>query len=155
MKRTIAMCLVTMLMLSLALAVYGDELPSGGSTTITYTVEETYVVSIPEKVDISKGFIDVSMSECHLNYPVYLYINSSNYGSTGWKLVKPNSMSSVKYNITDINNNTVFPGCLGEMAANTTIHLNISLVDNGTLASLPAGTYTDTLTFTFRDSANY
>ena len=150
MKRMLAMCLIAMLMLSMALAVYGED-GNSQNTTVTYTVQETYIVSIPERVDITTGHIDISMSECHLNYPIYLYITSGNYGSQGWKLTS--GMNSLRYSIKRQDGSVVEPGCLGTMAANTSISLNIELVDSVALLSAPAGTYTDVLTFSFRDTA--
>ena len=53
------MCLMTMLMLSVALVVYGD--PGNQSTTVNFSVSgDSYVIDIPKSVSANSGSLEVT-----------------------------------------------------------------------------------------------
>ena len=141
MKRTITMCLVTMLMLSLTLAVYGET----NYTDVTYTVNETCTVTIPDEVKMSESGASFSMV-CTKNNDKSVAV--SVVSQNGYQL--RNNGSVLNYRVTcDGSPVTNYDGAFKvfEMSGESCV-MNFAFTQGTNLTGLPAGDYTDRLTFT-------
>ena len=143
MKRAVAIALVTMLMLILALVVYGDD---ERTTEVSYVVESTkYEITIPASISLnSTSQFPITLSECHSSMNIYL---SSPYADAGILRMKGISHGKyLNYTISDSEGRSYGPYnpiiVSGE---------GVTLVftpDNGNLKLMPNDTYKDILTFT-------
>ena len=147
MKRTIAVCLMTVLILSLVLVSYAEK---SGSTVIEYTVSDSYSFDIPSTVSINSGKLSVSVTDKISNDPVQLWLTSENYVFTDsghFMLVHETNASSeieyqLKYGEDVISNGTPFATFRG----NGTAEITFALISSGPFNS---GKYTDRITFHF------
>ena len=150
MKRMIAMCLMTMLMLSVALVVYGD--PGNQSTTVNFSVSgDSYVIDIPKSVSANSGSLEVTVLECHTELPIYVSISSNNYNQTyGWKMLKNgNSQNNPIYYQISVDGNNYIQGDVFALTGNMSKTLNFSIVRDNFFKFAEEGSYYDTLTFAF------
>lgn len=139
MKRIIIMAIITMLILALALAAYGDQ------TEVTYTVSENiYTVKFSPIVDMNKStYLEIDVQEIHVP-SLCIKINSSYADGTSWRMYNENG-KFLGYTITG-DKGTVVPGVsLFVGAGKTQLSLAVS---SDEVKFAPGGTYTDTLTFT-------
>ena len=155
MKRMLAVCLMTMLMLSLVLAVYGEE--ESRSTEVVYNVSDNYTIEIPRSVSANGGQILVAISNKQSTTPIEVYVESTNYYTARtFRLVNtnPNIHDFIdytvrvndSYNLNDVQPDSDSKFYLNTFTGNGTINMNIS-VPNGMYA---AGEYKDTLTYFFK-----
>ena len=141
MKRIIAMCIITMLMLSMALVVYGES----QSTQVKYSISDTCYLSIPEVVSMDSANGGYFIMECTKNSEKRVSVSVSSQNS--YQLINPG------YN-TPINYKVFCDGTLVPLSAPFNIFENsgdscrMSFAMIGDLSSLPAGDYVDYLTFT-------
>ena len=141
MKRIIAMCLVTMMTLSIALVVYGEN----QSVTVKYSIADTCSLSIPDVVPVSASGSSFEMT-CTKNSDkrVSVYVTSQN----SYQLKKPGYDTPINYRV--LCDGTPLPAAgdafkIFEVSGETCL---ISFAMIGDVSSLPAGEYTDRLTFT-------
>ena len=76
MKRMMAMCLATMMILSLALVGYGDE--HDGSTDVILEISDRYVTTIPAQVSFGNT-MEIKVSEKASSDEVVVFVSSLNY----------------------------------------------------------------------------
>ncbi len=155
MKRITAICLVTMMILSLALVVYGDE--HDGSTQVTWEISDRYVTTIPPTVSFGST-MGIEISGKVSSDEVIVFVSSLNYTNRG-VLCLLDGNNSIEYLINSDNtvtsssfdyyNSFNFPVAeLARFKDNKTINLTFNT--NDSLSSFPSGIYSDILTFYFR-----
>lgn len=155
MKRMITMCLMTMLMLSLVLTVYGDE--HDGSTQVFLEISDTYVTSIPPTVSFDST-MGIEISDKVSSDEVVVFVSSKNFTDIG-SLCLTNGSKRIGYSINsdntitsssfyDADNFNYLVAELARFRENKTILLSFSI--NDYLSSFESGVYSDTLTFHFR-----
>ena len=142
MKRTIAMCLVTMLMLSLALAVYGET----NSTIVTFSVDEICTVNIPESVNMSTSGASYRM-QCTKNSDKRIAVSVSS--QNGYKLKSNGNELNYKLLCDDTPVTTYGSDPFKIFETNGEFcDLKFEFLQGMSFAGLLAGDYTDRLTFT-------
>lgn len=155
MKRMIAMCLATMMILSLVLVVYGDE--HDGSTDVILNISDSYVTTIPPQVSFGST-MEIGVSEKVSSDEVIVFVSSLNYINRN-SLCLLNGNKPIEYLINSDNtissssfqyyDNFNFPVAeLARFRDNGTINLTFSI--NDSLSSFQSGIYSDRLTFYFR-----
>ena len=155
MKRMIAICLATMMILSLALVGYGDE--HDGSTDVILEISDRYVTTIPAQVSFGNT-MEIKVSEKTSSDEVVVFVSSLNYINrnslcllNGNKQIEylinsDNTISSSSFQYYDNFNLPVAE--LARFRDNGTINLTFSI--NDSLPSFQSGIYSDRLTFYFR-----
>ena len=145
MKRTIAVCLMTMLMLSLVLISYAEK---SGSTVIEYTVSDSYSFDIPSTVSVNSGILSISITDKTSNDPIQVWLTSESYAETDHFMLvhETNSSSEIEYQLSYnddvISNGTPF----ATFRDNGTAKIVLALLSSGPFNS---GKYTDRITFHF------
>lgn len=141
MKRCVAMCLITMLMLSIALVVHGEN----QSVTVKYSIAETCSLSIPDIVPMSSSGASFEMT-CSKNSDkrVAVSVSSQNF----FQLKNSEFDTPIHYRI--LCDGTPLPAA-GEAFKvfemnNDSCQISFAMI--GDVSSLPAGDYIDRLTFT-------
>ncbi len=143
MKRIIIIALLTMLVLSFALAAYGDD---ERTTEVSYTVSSTeYEITIPStiKIDIDSEF-KITLSECHSTLSISL--RSSNANAATLRMKGKASGNYLNYTISDINGTNYGP--YNPILVNGTGVTLYFIPDSTALNFAPNDIYEDTLTFT-------
>ena len=144
MKKLLSLALVLVMVLTMSVTAFAQEITgNSGSTDITHTVSDSYIVTIPDSMTIGTD-ANVSVSDVTLakDYKLAVSVSSAQYND-GWKL--KNGDDTIGYTLkidnTDVaNNGTVLTAKSGETATKT---LKTEL--SGTAKY--SGTYKDTLTF--------
>jgi hypothetical protein len=155
MKRFIAVCLATMMILSLALVVYGDE--HDGSTDVILNISDSYVTTIPPQVSFGST-MEIEVSGKASSDEVVVFVSSLNYNDTGilcllkgnkqieYLINSDNTITSSSFRYYDFLN---FP--VAELARfNSNRKITLSFNINDSLTSFESGNYSDRLTFYFR-----
>ena len=158
MKRMIAMCLATMLLLSMALVGHGTDYSPYGSTQVYLEVSDRYETSIPPTISFHDN-LEIGISGKVSSDEVVIYVASDNFLKEGILCLK-NGSQKIGYSIRSGENtirtdsftgDNIFGYMVAELArfrGNTTINISFNLDDYN--SSFASGTYTDELTFRFK-----
>lgn len=144
MKKLLSLALILAMVLTMSVTAFAQEITGeSGSTDITYTANESYVVTIPDSMKVGED-ANVSVKDVVLaaNKQLTVSVSSEQYNN-GWKL--KNGDETIGYTLkidnTDVaNNGTVLTVKSGDEVTKT---LKTTLTGTAKYS----GTYTDTLTF--------
>lgn len=149
MKKLLSLTLIIAIVITMSVTAFASEIKensatNSGSTNITYTVDNSYIVTIPDSMTIGTE-ATVSVSDVILadGYNLKVSVSSTQYND-GWKLKNNDDYIgyTLKIDGTDVDNNgNVLTARSGE-----TPEKKLVTVLTGTAKY--SGRYTDTLTFT-------
>ena len=147
MKRMLIICITMMLILSLALAAYGNN-----TTEVYFTVEESYELVIPSTATISSngsGTMNIYLANSHVeSVNIQLLIND-NYDYGKWQLLGVKNNNKLPYVISTDGNANVQPDDLIAVSRDNSLSLTLT-VDGSSLNNALADTYRDTLVFSVK-----
>lgn len=156
MKKTLSLCIVLCMILALGTTAFAAQITENGAQsgtmTVTYGVENSYIITIPDNVTMDDTLI-VSATNVMLSAStsLFVYINGDSFADGMWHLTDVAKSSNqlgymISDGITTIHPNDVVLYVATGEAYNSTVSstLYLSLAEPATIA----GTYTDLLTFT-------
>ena len=147
MKRMLIIYITMMLILSLALAAYGNN-----TTEVYFTVEESYELVIPSTATISSdgsGTMNIYLANSHVeSVNIQLLIND-NYDYGKWQLLGVKNNNKLPYVISTDGNANVQPDDLIAVSRDNSLSLTLT-VDGSSLNNALADTYRDTLVFSVK-----
>lgn len=150
MKKILSLTLVLTMVLTMSVTAFAAEIDMNtnnktGSTEITYTVSDSYVVTIPDSMTVgTNASVSVSNVTIAKGYDLAVSVSSNQYNN-GWKL--KNNDDAIGYSLK-INNEAVANNgtvLTAESGVSTSITLVTALAGNK--SPKYSGSYTDTLTF--------
>lgn len=158
MKKFFAILLAVAMMATMSMTAFAAEITgktdNSSDVTVTYGVEDSYVVTIPADITLSADAASdmvVSAADVVIGYGEQLTvsISSTNYADSKWYLVDTtNANNKLEYSVKNGETAVASGGTILTVAAGTadttTVTLSTQLVDTATVS----GTYTDTITFT-------
>lgn len=145
MKKLLSLALVLAMLLTMSVTAFAADInessiSKSGSTTITYSADDSYVVTIPDSITVgTDATVSVSNVTLAQGYNLVVSVSSKN----NWTLKNGDNTIGYTLKIDDstiVNNGTVLTVKSGETASKT---LKTTLSG----AAMYSGSYNDTLTF--------
>lgn len=153
MKKLLALVLAVIMLCSLsvtALAASLNESNKVGTVTVSYGVDEGYVVTIPADVAVSTAGVEATLSASHVLLPSGKTLTVTVSSANGFKLKYESSQIPYTVSVDNTKQTTATFPALSILSGTTSgsVKLTFQTTAADIAGATKAGSHTDTLTFT-------
>lgn len=153
MKKLFTLVLAFMMLCSVSMTAFAADLNEGsnsGSMTVSYGVDEGYVVTIPADVTVSTAGVETNLSASKVLLPDGKTLTVSVASANGFKLEYAGSKIPYTVSVGNKEQTTATFNALSITSGTTSgsVKLTFKTTQNDIDKATKAGNHTDTLTFT-------
>lgn len=153
MKKLLTLVLAVLMLCSVSVTAFAADLDKGnnvGSMTVSYGVDEGYVVTIPADVTVSTDGVETTLSASNVLLPDGKTLNVSVASANGFKLEYADSKIPYTVSVGNTEQTNVTFTALSITSGTTSgsVKLTFKTTNADIAGATKAGNHTDTLTFT-------
>lgn len=153
MKKLLTLVLAVLMLCSVSVTAFAADLDKGnnvGSMTVSYGVEESYVVTIPADVTVSTAGVERELSASSVLLPDGKTLTVSVASANGFKLEYAGSKIPYTVSVGDAKQTTATFTALSITSGTTSgsVKLTFKTTEADIAGATKSGNHTDTLTFT-------